>query len=328
MRKLVLTLALSSVALAGSTVYFAHELFEERARNGAAASLAASPPVVSPASPARPELSRSVSPSDVRASTAAVPAKTEAVGLTARSLTEQEIKAAQVEFGRTFLAQIADPQGREDLISERKMIMRHAYPMLDKVLGLSSAEHARLLELFALQQLEMQEHQSRCAVDPHCRFHELRFNEEPHQQQIAELLGQERVQKFESYKNSLGERESITQMRMRLPDAQRLADENAEGLITALAEERASINREAAQRGQGVNAFGVGAGMLYTTTDGTLETQYDAARQYSQRLRERAAQYLNSEQLRVFNELQDEQLVTLRSLLRNKGYSAVAVPLN
>jgi hypothetical protein len=319
---------LISATLAGTTVYYARQLSQERARNAshenvrvatapARSSLAEAHPAPPPATrPGAPP----VEPAPVVPPAAAGP----------QLMSDEQIKAMQASHARSFLAQMADPQARADLIAERKLSARHTYPMLDRVLGLSAEEYARVLELFALQQLEVQEQHSRCIVEPSCELQALRLDDREHQQQLSALLGGERLQRFETYKNSLGERESVTQLRTRLADSQRLSDENAEELIRALAEERAALSRELAQRGEGTNVFSIGAGMLVTSTEGSLETQLAAAEQYSQRLRERAAQYLHSEQLRLFNEMQDEQLLSLRSLLRNKnaGFAAASVPVN
>jgi hypothetical protein len=319
MRKTIVALAFSSVAFAGTTVYFAQALSRERAKNSVLVSAQATPPPAGPATATVAGETRR--PSPVQAAL-----EPEALPRTARvSASDEEMRAAETVFARSFLEQLADPQARADMIAERRMVMRQSYPMLDKALGLTAAEHARLLELFALHQIEMQEKHFRCITDTTCNPHELNFDDREQQQQITALLGQERAQQFESYRNSIGERESITQMRTRLTDSQRLSDANTEALIAALAEERANISREQAQRGSGVQVISLGAGMLFSPTEGSLESQLAAAQQYSQRLRDRAAAYLNAEQLRVFNEIQDEQLVALRSMLRNKdGYAAVA----
>jgi hypothetical protein len=320
MRKLTLALAFSSVALAGTTVYFAQELSRERAKNSVLVSAQSTspPPVANPAAATVAGAARR--PASIQAVQ-----EPEALPRTARiSASDEDMRAAEIVFARNFLEQLADPQARADMIAERRMVMRQSYPMLDKALGLTAAEHSRLLELFALHQIEMQEKHFRCITDPACNPHEMSFDDREQQQQITALLGQERAQQFDGYRNSIGERESITQLRNRLTDSQRLSDQNTEGLIAALAEERANINREQAQRGSGVQVISVGAGMLFSPMEGSLESQFAAAQQYSQRLRDRAAGYLNAEQLRVFNEIQDEQLVALRGMLRNKdGYSAV-----
>jgi isocitrate lyase len=136
----------------------------------------------------------------------------------------------------------------------------------------------------------------------------------------------------------MGERETIAQLRNRLPDAHRLGDDRAESLIQALAEERNAMHREAVQQGVGSSGFGFGAGMIFTTgEDASFEDRYATAKQNSQRMRDRAAQYLNAEQMRAFNEMQDETLLSLRSALRQKemsvthhadgiSYSSVTVP--
>ena len=63
--------------------------------------------------------------------------------------------------------------------------------------------------------------------------------------------------------------------------------------------------------------------------DRPFEERYEAARRYSQRLRDRAAQYLNPEQQRIFNEMQEDTLLSLRGALRNKdnagGYTSVTI---
>jgi hypothetical protein len=326
MRIVILALVLTSATLAGTTVYYARQLSLERARN---TSLPAVPSMATAPVPARVHAAPAPDARGAATPVTAAPADASAAALP-QPMSEAQIKAMQASHARHFLAQIEDPQARVDLIAERKLSMRHSYPMLDRVLGLSPDEYARLLELFALQQMEMQEQHSRCIVEPTCELQALRLDDRDHQQQLSELLGADRLQRFETYKNSLGEREAVTQMRSRLPDSQRLSDESAEGLIAALAEERAALSRELAQRGEGTNTFSIGAGMLVTSTEGSLDTQLAAAEHYSQRLRDRAAQYLNPEQLRLFNEMQDEQLLSLRSLLRNKNgtFSAVAVPMN
>jgi hypothetical protein len=234
----------------------------------------------------------------------------------------EEAEAAQLRFATAFLAQAADPKGREDLIAERRMHMRHSFPALERVVGLSATEHAQLLTLLSEQQIEAETAHSRCVVDPACNSRQWHASTQTRQQDIAALLGPDRARKFDQYKNTLGERETVTQMRARLPDSQRLSEPNAEGLVAALAEERTALT---SQPNSDYFGFGVGSGMLFAPSQGTPEAQYEAARQYSQRLRDRAAPYLNSEQLRLFNEMQEEQLLAFRNMLRSKHgqYSAV-----
>ena len=342
MRKLVIVLALTTVAFAGSTVYYAHQLSLERAQVTSAAipdprARAASAPIRDTGE------ARTQEPAKPNARTAA--RKSAAAGefisgvvINGQPMSEEDMKKMQAEYSRQFLAQLADPEQREEMLAERKMMMRHSYPRIDQVLGLTQEEYARYIELSALQQIEMQEMSSRCTLDPDCRMQDLRPpGGTDRGQEIDHLLGAERKQKLGAYMNTMGEREAVSQLRNRLPETQRLSEDRAEVLINALAEERNAIHSEASQQGRGSSSFGFGAGMVFTTgEDGSFEERYAIAQQNSQRLRERAAQHLNSEQLRAFNEMQDETLISLRGALRQKEtsvtqqggitYSAVAVP--
>jgi hypothetical protein len=330
MRAWLIILAISTAAFAGTTAYLAYELAVERER----ASLPAAAPYQSSlVSAASSPGTAQTKPSDAPAA-ATTPAVTtnpdSGVVTRSNSMTEADIKKAQAEYSRRFLAQMADPQQREDTVLERKVQMRHSFPRVEQVLGLTPEQYARFLELQARQQLDMQEAHSRCMVDPACQLRDMRWSPDDfHGDEIASLLGPERMQKFETYKNTMGEREAVSQLKSRLPDSQRLGDDRAEQLITALAQEREALNQEAYRSGSGMTGFGIGAGMVFApANDRPFEERYEAARQYSQRLRDRAAQYLNAEQQRVFNEMQEDTLLSLRSALRNKdsgGYTAVTV---
>jgi hypothetical protein len=247
----------------------------------------------------------------------------------ARELSPDEIKKLQENAARQFLEQLATREGREDIIAQHKMMFRNMYPRIERVLGLTPEEHSRFLEMLATQQIEMQEKQMRCTLDPACDPRTLwNMSGDPRQAMIDDFLGPERGEKYSTYMKTMGEREVVSQLRSRLPDAQRLTDDGAESLIMALAAERDAMAREDMGR-NGMTGYGFGAGMIMTTGD-TFEERYESAQRNSQRLRDRAAQYLSAEQMRVFNEMQDETLLSLRALLRNKDsmpYTAVAAPL-
>jgi hypothetical protein len=345
MRIVVILLALATAAFAGSTVYYARQLSVERARFASAAvdpaPVAGRVPAegVVPARAPDPAESNTSDPANRNARQAALEPATGSGFVSGvingQPLSEEDIKKLQAEHARQFLAQLDNPEQREELVAERKMIMRHSYPRLAQTLGLTPQEYARYIELSALQQIEMQETSSRCTVDPDCRMQDMPVHAgADRNQEIDDLLGPERKQKLGTYMNTMGEREAVTQLGNRLPESQRLGEARAEALISALAEERNAIHQEASRQGMGSSSFGFGAGMVFTTGEGgSFEERYAIAQQNSQRLRDRAAQHLNAEQLRAFNEMQDETLISLRGTLRQKGitemsdtaYSAVSI---
>jgi hypothetical protein len=326
---------------AASTLYFAHQVGVERERHAAAS------PVVAATLPAAANASAAArAPAAVDATTPAKPATKGSPAFVSATLvngmpqpmSEADMKKMQADYSRNFLAQLADPERREEMLAEHKMIMRNTYPRVAQVLGLSPDEYSRFLELSAQQLIDMQESSAKCMLDPDCQMgNALPNGVDTRKQELDQLLGPDRSRKLEVYKNTMGEREAVAQLRGRLPDTVRLSDDRAEGLITALAEERDLIHREAAQRGEGMGSFNIGVGMVFAPSDGaTFEERYESARQSSQRLHDRASQYLNAEQLRAFDEMQDETLLGLRRMLRNKdgmsmttvGVIAPATPAN
>jgi hypothetical protein len=308
MRILVVVLALISVTLAGTTVYFARELRLER-------ELTPAMPVVAQAAPAMPgQFSRPrVTPLPIgpRANTP------QSVNTEAQ---ESPPGKLQTDHSRRVLRMLENPEEREGMLVETKMMMRNSYPRIAQTIGLSSEESERLFTLLALQQMDAQERYARCTLEPGCNLADgTGFQNDPRAREITELLGADRQQQFESYKNTLMERESVTHLRTRLSDASRLPDASAEALISVLADERQKIHQEAAARGVGMNGYGTGVGVIFSASDAsTAEAQFASAQANSQRMRERAAEVLTGEQLRVFNEMQDELLISLKHQVRQK----------
>lgn len=340
MRGWLITLAITSVTFAGTTIYFAQRLSEERER--AAAEAPAPAARIDAPAPAKSSAPAIAAAPSAKGGPATPPGAAFVSGTLVNGvpqpMSDAEMKKMQADYSRNFLAQLADPERREEMLAENKMMMRNTYPRVAQVLGLSPDEYSRFLELSAQQLIDMQEVSAKCMLDPDCQMGNAFPNGvDSRRQELDQLLGPDRSRKLEVYKNTMGEREAVAQLRGRLPDTLRLSEDRAEGLITALAEERDLIHREAAQRGEGLGSFNIGAGMVFAPSDGaTFEERYESARQSSQRLHDRAAQYLNAEQLRAFDEMQDETLLGLRRMLRNKdgmsmttvGVIAPATPAN
>jgi hypothetical protein len=324
MSRLVPLLGLTTAVFAGSTIYFAHRLSAERELRDAATPVLTATETAS-AAPAAPAAAAAPAPT-VKSAAAprSPPAFVTATLVNGQPVSEADMKKMQADYSRNFLTQLADPERREEVLAEHKMMMRNTYPRVAQVLGLSADEYSRFLELSAQQLIDMQEASSKCVLDPDCQGNAIPAVDNSRKQELDQLLGPERSRKLEVYKNTMGEREAVAQLRSRLPDSVRLSDDKAESLITALAEERDLIHREAAQRGEGMGSFNLGAGMVFAPADGaTFEERYEAARQSSQRLHDRAAQYFDADQLRAFDEMQDETLLGLRRMLRNKDATSM-----
>jgi hypothetical protein len=320
MRTLAIILAFTAAAFAGSTVYLAHQLSVQRAANAELARLSTHRPAADSDAPVAAE--GWFAGTAATAAPAEMPAHMEAFSEGNGVVSDTDLQKLQAEYGNRFLAELADPARRQELIDERKMMFRRAYPRVDRVLGLTPDEYSRFTEHLAEQQLHGQEADARCMLNPDCQTlvaNEVQVGPDDPPREIRELLGPARLQKFEQYKSSMGERESMAQFRNRLPDDLRFSEDVNESLVSALADERQQIQQEARQQGRDVSGFASGAGMVFTGADGdSADERYHAARQNSQRFHDRAAQILNPQQLRAFDEMQEENLIGLRSLLRNK----------
>ncbi len=316
MSRIVVTLTLTTLTFAGTTVYFARELHSARQHTdpvpAAALMPAAQPAQIFPPAP-RP----SSPPPDptVKSSTLA---RTEVQG--EPEFSEARMKELQLEHSRNLMQRLEDPEQRAEMLAEYRIMMRNSYPRLARALGIRNEDAERLIELLALQQVESLEDTSQCALDPACLSHQGSPRKaDERAKEIANLLGPDGQQRFQQYQSSLSERESVSALRTRLPDAQPLPESKAEDLIAALADERQRIQNEAQQRGTGVNGFGNGVGMVYTASDAASpEARIASAQANSERMRRRAAEVLNAEQFRVFDQMQDELLLSMRQQLRQK----------
>jgi len=321
MRKLVVALSLISVTFAATTAYYATELRNERARN--AAEVARRDAQVLAAAAARP-VETTPAPALAIASTPPAPSAQSAESVATASPQgvadpDERVKRQLVEFSKRFLEQIADPARRAAMLAERRRGARTQYPRIAERLGLAPDEYERLLDLLAEQDFGYQERMSRCVLDPECNYRNFnRDDAKSRPLQIADLLGGDRAQRFEEYQNSLSEREIVTQLRARLTDNAYLSSELSESLILALADERARFEAEMRQTGTNTAGFGMTNGWIYYASGGSAAERLESATVYTRRMRDRAAQVLNADQLTVFEQMQESLLLNLRGQLEKR----------
>ena len=205
------------------------------------------------------------------------------------------------------------------LLEEARTGIRRQYAALKERLKLSDATFEQLVTLLADENLLMQEHFSRCAVDTKCDVNDRsrRAPYDAHSEEYLALVGAGKLDAFSQFRNSVAERDAVIQLRGRLPDSNFLAQAEAEQLIVALADERARYQREATENGTKVRGWGTQLGMLMYTEDSGSPDQYVLeATQYSQRLRARAAAVLTPAQYAAYVQMQEELLAQLTASLR------------
>jgi len=261
----------------------------------------------------------------VTAPTEAAPAPPDAAALDAKTDPYAATKKALFASSKAFLVQIADPAMRARLLAQFRDSLRDSFPGIAENLQLNRADFERLLDTLAKNRLIEREAMSRCVVDPACDLGEFqRQSSKGLYQQAADVLGPERAQRFEVYEQTLTARQMVLQLRARLPDQAYLSSELSETLITALAEEAWHAQQEAHQAGLAIDGFGLDTGWVSYVAEGSPEQKIDSAEKYQRRMHERAAQILNADQLKVFDQMQENVLANLHALLDKRRAREVA----
>jgi len=305
-RNWVLLLAACAVTFAATSIYLWRELAEERAHPPAvAATLPAPTRIVSPpANVFSPTGKGKVARPPGTASSALPPDP------------DVDPTEYQRQQSRQLLEQLANPAARARLLAQARVGVRNAYPWIAERLKLGPEEYDKLIETLALKNLAASEAFARCTADPACDPSEQGPALDVAQHQaIAEVLGPERMALFETYQQTMNERETVLNLRGRLPDQAFLSTEQSESLITALANESWQMQQDAQLAGQSLAGYGMSGGWIYYADQGTTEQQIRSAETYVDRMIARAALVLNPEQLRYFTQMQQDLLANLRGQL-------------
>jgi hypothetical protein len=323
MRRIACFLGATTLLFAGLSVYLALQLRAEREAWARVPPASSAPPAASVATaPRAPNVFSTVTGSANSASaTTSAKDPAEPPFLDAEVLNSDAAAARQryLDREKQFLEDIADPAKRAQLLEQAKYSARAPFPGMARHLGLTDEEAERLFSLMAEQQLVSRERQARCVTSPDCNYRGFTTNEaDSLERQLADELGPERHAKFHQYQQSLTERQTVAALRSSLPDRAFLNEQRAEELVSALYEERSRFQEQVAGQGGGFSGYGTGAGMIYVGDKGTLDERLAAARGYSERLRDRAAQVLTPEQAKNFNQMQDELLANLQDILRSQ----------
>ena len=221
-----------------------------------------------------------------------------------------------------FLALLATPEGHAQLLNEGKQQLRRHYPDLAKQLHLTAEQEDQVLSVEAEQTLKNEARRARCRLDPSCNVQSLPIDLESQQKAIKELLGAEKFDEYERYQQTLYQRLEVHELRSRLDVANVLSDEKAEALIAALYEEGERYAAEA--KAMGRQCLWFSSGGLRAAYDGTRDPPLDAevlssAQEFARRVRDRAAEVLTAEQMRKFEEIQEEQLAQVSAVLRSQA---------
>jgi hypothetical protein len=316
--KLVGVLAVGTLAFAGATFHLANEVRDEEQRS-AQRFLRATIALPAPAQQPQPlPFSKPVDaePRAARAPLALSPSERDAQ-------LEVQIRAARASEGAKLLQRYEDPQEREKLLEEERAEQRRLLGRFPRMMSLTDEETNRLLDVLAQLHLEGQLKVARCVVEPRCSgpqdFSDVPMDRDEAEMRIAAVLGAETARRYDTFQNSVQERLMVTSFRARLDGALMVREEDAERLIEALADERDKYAKELEQRGGKIHRTSI-SGFPVLVREGSwkrIVPEVNDAVALGKRQRERASRVLSAEQMRAFDEVQDDVVSMVRERRRS-----------
>jgi len=319
MRKLIAVLALSTSALAVTSIYLWNELRDARVQVELLSH--AGDAVAMPLAPAM-HSQHGADPTAI-----APTAAPEATVISPIDDAKARQKVQEDGFrdsARQKLLQLADATMRAQMLEEWKEGNTHNKAKYARYLGLSEADAERLIDVLADQYLAQSEAFARCTLRPPCDYQPV-FRETNAAQQLAltDLLGTEKAQRFEHYMYTGVERNMVSSfLRDKIPAASRLSDERAEQLIDALAEERRLVETTIKQRGFEPFVYPM-EGVVFTFQNsmyepGNTDERLKEAADYNRRIHARAKAILTPQQLAGFEQMQEAAIVGVKYWLRQQ----------
>jgi hypothetical protein len=331
MRPPNLALLAISLGLSVSLAYVAHELRGARARALADASeIQQLRARIATAERRREALERVVATPDVSAPARPAPDSSPVARVVEpekRPVTDSERKSGLSERQRArraeHLKMLADPAARALYRVEKIAEARQQNPGLARALGLDPEQEREYFELLADQELRGEEYEMRRDPEADATVDFQQRNERDTEEQRT-LLGFEKFEQLRQYQRSVPERAQVRSLRARLDGATSLGEEQATRLINALREERERYVQGLTSNGGG-EITGHSGQYPFTPFRASAEGRPDLAfaeaqlprtEEFLKRLHARAAVILTPEQLRRFEEIQEEQMMMERRRLQ------------
>jgi hypothetical protein len=320
LNKWVACLALSTSGFGASAYYFHGELAAARERHEAQsmpgmASIGATAPASSSPAKAIPTSLTTAIPNS------GTPAATTGAATPTPSTADAARKVQAAVWSADMLKRLDDPVARAEMRALELARLTNELAGLDRVLELDAGQWAKLRELMVDYEMEKRAVNARCAVDPACVRPGPADLEtlDTRRQAIRDFLGDENWQAMDQFRSLAQERAAVASLQSRLPANLALSAKQSDALAVAMNEERAEQTRELASRGQSVGMYGTGEMTVVYAKDAATPAQgLESAQQYAQRVRDRAAMVLNTGQLAVFHQLQDDMMISFRRFHRQQ----------
>jgi hypothetical protein len=319
MRKPATWPSLIILALGASTAWLAYELHATRQElavlRGSSQDEARTPaprPVAAADEPAPAYQAMPAAAAAAAAAAAPAPEPARRPNDSERAQNDANMRAASLAHDAWVRTWIDDPEKRAKVSLDNRK--NHERELPKQLLGLEDDDYNRLMDTMAASDLRYAEALYRCNTDPTCDINSVIGTEmKANKREMVELLGAEKAQWLENYRDNHMERNSVATFSSQMPESLRLSDEQAEKLAEALGDERRRIVKEWQQRGEQISGMANMYGSLnYPGSSTDVAQRVAEAAEFQRRQRNRAAQVLTPAQLEIFTKQQQQLLEIAR----------------
>jgi hypothetical protein len=227
----------------------------------------------------------------------------------------EDAKSEKNAFGKFISQMMQDPEARQVIRDQQRMMMDQLYAPLFKQIGLMPEEAEKLKDFLVDRQLNGAEQASSLFVGSATNRAEtlkaLNAAQQEADEQVRQFLGESRYDLYKDYQQTLGERAQLNQLKQQMAGGENpLTDQQLEQLLVLMKEEKENV---AAATGQPLPGTGHDEANLQAMFSGDqMENLVQAFGTVHQRTYQRASGMLSPDQLMVFGRFQTNQLQAMR----------------
>jgi hypothetical protein len=218
-------------------------------------------------------------------------------------------------FGKMLSKMMQDPDTREVVRTQQRMMMEQLYTPLIKKMGLAPDEAAKFNDLLvdnamkasekAFSMLEGLGTTNRAELIKNLGAGQKTFDE-----QVKALLGDERYAQYTDYQETVGERTMLNQFKQQAGSDYNLTEPQTEALLAIMKEEKKSVATTTGLPLEDTNKDP--AKILGLLSDGKVDELLQGQETVSQRVYDRARTFLSPDQLESLGKFQTNQMRMMR----------------
>jgi len=221
-------------------------------------------------------------------------------------------------FGKMLSKMMQDPEARQVVRTQQRMMMDQLYNPLIKQMGLTPDEAAKFKDLLADNAMKASE-KAFSAFDGLASTNRaeliknLGAEHKTFDGQVKALLGEDRYAQYKDYQETVGERSMLNQFKQQAGSDYNLNEQQTEALLTIMNEEKKNVATTTGLPLDDTNKDP--AKLLGLLSDGKVDELLQGQATVSQRVYDRARTFLSPDQLESLGKFQTNQMQMMRMSL-------------